>query len=150
MEKEIKKITINFEYSCWGQAFTFKREIMSFSKNNFMFTRTSADTPTIYNPCVTMSYDIDVPYYDSFFLKDRYKENFASLCVLVELLKEGNCHVCDAMPASIEIEYSDGSKRVANDLPSTDENEEAAFNQIMRIASTYKPKLYVKNPEDIF
>lgn len=60
MEKEIKKITINFSYSNWGYFEDLYRDFIVFTKDNVLFIRMPLDQSLFSDKRKIKCYDMDL------------------------------------------------------------------------------------------
>ena len=139
MEKEIKKITINFSYSNWGYFEDLYRDFIVFTKDNVLFIRMPLDQSLFSDKRKIKCYDMDLIFNEFGISKSDYDKNFRLLSRLIECLKDGNADFCDAEPCSIDIEYNDGTSKTLKNLPFYDGQNERDFEKIINIAHRYIP-----------
>lgn len=140
MEKEIKQITINFTYGCFGMADFLSRDYMTFSKNKVEYFRKSIEKATIINPNIRFSYHPNEQPFSLQEEKSSYEKDFKRLCKLTDLLETKNSSLCDAVSASVVIKYADGSKKVIENLSEGYGEKKTPFDQILELTEKYTPK----------
>lgn len=139
MEKEIKRITINFSYSNRGYFEDLYRDFIVFTKDNVLFMRMPLDQSLFSDKRKVRCYDMELIFNEFGITRSDYEKNFSLLSKLVESLKDGKCKALDANLASIDIDYNDETHKTIKDLSSYDENNKHNFAVILNIAYRYIP-----------
>ena len=139
MEKEIKRITINFSYSNRGYFEDLYRDFIVFTKDNVLFMRMPLDQSLFSDKRKVRCYDMDLIFSEFGITKSDYDKNFSLLSKLVDCLKDGKCKALDANLASIDIDYNDETHKTFKDLSFYDENNKHNFGVILNIAYRYIP-----------
>lgn len=139
MEKEIKRITINFSYSNREYFEDLYRDFIVFTKDNVLFMRMPLDQSLFSDKRKVRCYDMELIFNEFGITRSDYDKNFSLLSKLVESLKDGKCKALDANLASIDIDYNDETHKTIKDLSSYDENNKHNFAVILNIAYRYIP-----------
>lgn len=148
MDNKIKKLTINFSYGCYGMQNELSRDYMSFTRDKVRYVRKSLDKAIMSNPTIDIQYNPNISL-ETFEAKlFDYPKDFNQLCFLAEMLMSGNDFICDAIEASVDIEYIDGTKKTIDRVGSIIINEASPYGEMIGIAGKYIPEVIRKLDTD--
>lgn len=143
----IKKVTLDYGYGCWGIPTDLWSDHASFTSNLVKYIR-KPEMSCKTNPRIEYSY---CPLENEFSMHrevvfSSYEEDFARLCSCAESLigRTQHEHICDAIPASLDIIFVDGRKI---NIPLGMEYRDPAIDYIYEFADRYAPDFF-KNEED--